>query len=124
LDRDCALPLVPAARAGDPTRADLPLLRYVAPKLVNVLVVDLVDLVLAEVTGLAPGGRGARLAPAAGARPVALLRPRSLGCHASFLERDVVVRRGRAEVGVSLRGRACRHVLVLAAGLAAAAEEL
>src|SRR5437588_302676 len=50
LDRDRDLALVPPARAGDAPRADLALLRDVAPQLVRVLVVDLGDLLLAEVT--------------------------------------------------------------------------
>src|SRR5262249_23284453 len=49
LDRDCDLALVAAACACDPARADLAFLRDVAPQLVGVLVVDLVDLLLAEV---------------------------------------------------------------------------
>src|SRR5439155_9198737 len=52
LDRDRDLALVPAARAGDPAVADLALLGDVAAQLVDVLVVDLVDLVLAEEAGL------------------------------------------------------------------------
>src|SRR3954468_12055929 len=47
---------MPSARACDPPRADLALLRDVAPELVDVLVVDLVDLVLAEEAGLAAAG--------------------------------------------------------------------
>src|SRR5205807_5991512 len=50
LDCDRDLALVPPARAGDAPRADLALLRDVAPQLVRVLVVDLGDLLLAEVT--------------------------------------------------------------------------
>ena len=46
LDRDRDLPLVAAARAGDAAGADLALLGDVAPELVDVLVVDLVDLLL------------------------------------------------------------------------------
>src|SRR5438876_4141576 len=48
LDRDRDLHLVAPARAGDAAAADLALLRDVAPELVDVLVVDLGDLVLAE----------------------------------------------------------------------------
>src|SRR5207248_140175 len=70
---------VPAARAGDPPRADLALLRDVAAELVDVLPVDLVDLVLAEVAALALPG----LARAAGARlPSRFL---CLRCHISPL---------------------------------------
>src|SRR6266508_7001095 len=60
----CNLPLVAAAGAGDPARADLALLGDVPPQLVEVLVVDLVDLLLAEVAGPAPAGRRHRRAPA------------------------------------------------------------
>src|ERR671930_841131 len=66
LHGDGDLPLVAAARAGDAARADLPLLRDVAPELVVVLVVDLLDLVLAEVTALPPARSrrgGCTLAP-------------------------------------------------------------
>src|SRR5205085_11671673 len=42
------LDLMPPARAGDPPAADLPLLGDVAAELVDVLVVDLGDLLLAE----------------------------------------------------------------------------
>src|SRR5437588_822609 len=54
------------ARADDPPRADLALLGDVAAKLVVVLVVDLLDLVLAEEAALAAGGagRGRRALPA------------------------------------------------------------
>ena len=60
--RDRDLPLVAAARARDAARADLALLRDVAPELVGVLVVHLRHLVLAEVAALAPttGCPGAR----------------------------------------------------------------
>src|SRR6185437_1203526 len=62
LDRDRDLALVAPARAADAPGADLALLRDVAAKLVDVLVVDLVHLRLAEEAGLAapaPGGCGA-----------------------------------------------------------------
>src|SRR4249919_2731552 len=49
LDRGRNLALVPPAGAGDPPRADLALLRDVASELVHVLVVDLFDLLAAEV---------------------------------------------------------------------------
>src|SRR5436309_5460124 len=62
LDRHRHLPLVPPAGAGDPARADLPLLGGVPPELVVVLVIDLLDLLLAEVTGLPPGRSGGRRA--------------------------------------------------------------
>src|SRR5688572_31540459 len=53
---------MPPAGAGDAPVADLSLLRDVATELVQVLVVDLFDLVLAEEAALAPAGgqRGAR----------------------------------------------------------------
>src|SRR5919201_4563241 len=54
LHRRRDLHLVAAAGAGDAARADLALLRDVAPELVVVLVVDLLDLLLAEVTALPP----------------------------------------------------------------------
>ncbi|MDX6474573.1 MAG: large subunit ribosomal protein [Gaiellaceae bacterium] len=66
LHRDGDLALVAPARAADAARTDLSLLRHVAPELVDVLVVDLVDLALAEEAGLAapgPAGRGALPAP-------------------------------------------------------------
>src|SRR5690349_9696240 len=74
LDGGRHLALVPAAGAGDPPGADLALLRHVAAELVVVLVVDLLDLVLAEEAGLAPGLSPGR-APLR--RPLAL----GLGCH-------------------------------------------
>src|SRR4051794_5870217 len=56
------LALMPAARAADAPRADLPLLGDVAAELADVLVVDLVDLRLAEEAGLAPAPREGRQA--------------------------------------------------------------
>src|SRR5438874_1537971 len=56
---------MPPAGAGDPPRADLALLGDVAPELVDVLVVDLLHLLAAEVAvALAnrPAGSGAALA--------------------------------------------------------------
>src|SRR6185295_3395904 len=53
LDRDRDLALVAPAGAADPPRANLALLRNVTAKLVDVLVVDLVHLRLAEEAGLA-----------------------------------------------------------------------
>src|SRR5476649_910562 len=53
------------ARAADPARADLALLRDVAAELADVLVVDLVDLALAEETGFAsPAGCRRQTLPA------------------------------------------------------------
>src|SRR6185436_14030064 len=68
LDSGGELVLVPAAAARDAARADLALVGQVAPQGREVLVLDLVDLVPAEVTALsAPAGSGGRLgAPAAG----------------------------------------------------------
>jgi hypothetical protein len=57
LDRDGDLALVAAARAADPPGADLPLLGDVPPQLADVLVVDLLDLALAEEARLAPAAR-------------------------------------------------------------------
>src|SRR5207248_9344928 len=54
LDGGRHLHLVPAAGAGDAATADLPLLGDVAPQLVDVLVVDLRDLLLAEEAVAAP----------------------------------------------------------------------
>src|SRR5947209_13657130 len=107
------------ARAGDAPAADLALLRDVPAELIDVLVVDLRDLVLAEVT-VAPldGGRRA-------SRPLSLLLLRSLACHVSVLEGDVVVG-GLREVG-RLGGRAGGNELVASAALgsvAAGSEEL
>src|SRR5882724_4428307 len=58
LDGDGYLPLVPTARAGDAPGADLAPLRDVPAQLVHVLVVDLVDLVLAEEARLPPDRAG------------------------------------------------------------------
>src|SRR5262249_33573337 len=76
-----ALALVPPAGAGDPPVPDLALLGHVSPELVDVLVVDLVDLRLAEEAALPPAGagRGAALAAAGAA-----FGP---GCCQSFLLR-------------------------------------
>src|SRR3954469_19032794 len=60
LHRDRDLALVAPARAADAPRADLALLRDVAPQLADVLVVDLVDLRLAEEAGLAAAGPAGR----------------------------------------------------------------
>src|SRR6185312_16373217 len=54
LDRDRDLLLVAPARSRDAPGTDLALLGYVATQLVVVLVVDLFDLLLAEVTALPP----------------------------------------------------------------------
>src|SRR5581483_12263832 len=70
--------------------ADLALLRDVAPEDVDVLVVHLRDLLLAEVAALAPPGGGAGAGALAGA---------CLLCHSLLLERDVVVGGRGREVG-------------------------
>src|SRR5437868_11380635 len=108
------------AGAGDAPAADLPLLGDVAPQLVDVLVVDLRDLLLAEVAIPALDR------PCGAARTLPLLC--SLTGHALLLEGNVVVGRGR-EVGALLRPRARGHELVAAAAevaatVAAAAQEL
>src|SRR5215218_7305138 len=108
-----------AARAGDPARTDLALLRDVPPQLVEVLVVDLVDLLLAEVARSAPARRRHRRAPAP-----ALLLLLSVAGSGHRLKRDVVVACGCAHVGIGRR-RPGGHELPLAAALsvAAAAQE-
>src|SRR5581483_8346930 len=64
LHGDGDLALVAPARPADAAVADLALLRHVAPKLVDVLVVDLVDLRLAEEARLAPAGARRAALPA------------------------------------------------------------
>src|SRR5437660_4742158 len=66
-DCDRNLALVAPAGSADAAVADLALLRHVAAELVDVLVVDLVDLRLAEEAGLAAAGAGrsGALAPSA-----------------------------------------------------------
>src|SRR5262249_18282115 len=114
LHRDCDLPLVAAAGAADPPRADLPALRDVPAQPVDVLVVDLVDLRLAEEAGLAPCAPGG----SAALRPA---RAFGLRCCQGLLslERDVVV--GGLEIGVGRRLGAGRDELVLARAAAFAA---
>src|SRR5919108_551369 len=85
LDGDGDLALMPAAGAGDPARADLALLGDVAPELVVVLVVDLVDLLLAEVARALTAGRRHRRAPASALLLLLSVAPRHGG-----LEGDVV----------------------------------
>src|SRR5207245_4439530 len=63
LDGDGHLPLVPPARAGDAPGADLAPLRDVPAQLVHVLVIDLVDLVLAEEARLPPDPTGGLARP-------------------------------------------------------------
>src|SRR3954453_14546208 len=68
LDRQGDLVLVATAGAGDPARADLAALGDEPAKRADVLVVDVLDLVLAEQAGLAAAAAGAALlvAPARG----------------------------------------------------------
>src|SRR5436190_14280509 len=94
--------LMPAARACDPARADLSLLRDVPAELAVVLVVDLLDLLLAEVTALPPGRSGR------GRSASSLLR---LGRHR--LEGNVVVGARGPEVGLVGRHAPGGHVLGL-----------
>ncbi len=85
---DCnrELSLMPATCPGHPRRADLALLRDVAPELARVLVVDLDDLVLAEQARLAPERLPcAARTTAAGSGFVVLLRSRLRG-HRSTLQ--------------------------------------
>src|SRR3989475_11970288 len=70
LDGDSDLPLVPPARAGDAPGADLAPLRDVPAQLVHVLVVDLVDLVLAEEARLPANRTGGLAGTFAPRRPV------------------------------------------------------
>ena len=121
LDRDRDLALVAAARAADPARADLALLGDVAAKLADVLVVDLVDLALAEEARLPPAARQRREA-----LPASLLVVLYLPRLSVLLERDVVVG-GSAEICVGALRCAGGHELVRLAAAAravAAAEEL
>ena len=78
LDGDGHLALMAPAGTADAAVADLALLRHVPPELVDVLVVDLVDLRLAEEAGLAAARtcRRVALASAAAALAVGI----SLGC--------------------------------------------
>src|SRR5207253_11463900 len=76
LDSDSDLALVSPAGAGDPPRADLALLRDVAAELVDVLVVDVVDLLAAEVAVALPGLAVAKPGPLAAASPLLSLRRR------------------------------------------------
>src|SRR5436305_8098561 len=70
------LALVTAACSGDPGRADLALLAHRPAHGAEVLVVDDVDLVAAELAGLAPAACGRALAsvPPPGLLPATLLR--------------------------------------------------
>src|SRR3954463_6163125 len=81
LDGDRELLLVPAAGACDAGRADLALLAHRATERAEVLVVDHVDLVSAELAGLAPAAaRWALLVT-----PARCLLPATCFCHANSL---------------------------------------
>src|SRR5207247_10986896 len=84
LDSDRDLLLLAPARPGDSARADLALLGHVAPQLVVVLVVDLFDLLLAEVTALPPERTGRLGRPPTGAALLLSL------CHSVSLDSWVV----------------------------------
>src|SRR4051794_11669229 len=81
LYRDRELLLVPAAGAGDASRADLALLAHRAAQHAEVLVVDDVDLVLAELAGLAPAAARCALL----VTPARCLLPTTCFCHANSL---------------------------------------
>ena len=74
LDSARDLALMPAARAGDPARANLASFGDEAAKRRDVLVVDLVDLVAAVRAGLPASGRGPTFPVAPANRPSTLLR--------------------------------------------------
>src|SRR4051794_3800659 len=81
LDRDRELLLVPAAGAGDAGGADLALLAHRAAQHAEVLVIDDVDLVTAELAWLAPAAsRWALLVT-----PARCLLPTTCFCHANSL---------------------------------------
>src|SRR5436190_19539107 len=81
LDGDCELLLVPAAGARDASRADLALLAHRAAERAEVLVVDDVDLVAAELAGLAPAAARWTLL----VTPARCLLPATCLCHAYSL---------------------------------------
>src|SRR3981081_3550179 len=62
LDRDLQLPLVPRARAGNPSRQNLAPLGHEGRQQLDVLVVDVVNLVRAELADLPPSEHRAALA--------------------------------------------------------------
>src|SRR5579864_3863112 len=106
-----------AAGSADATGTDLALLGDVAAEFADVLVVDLVDLRLAEEARLPPPasqGRETLATP-----PIALF----LGHSCSSLEGDVVVRRS-TEVGVGSGNRGRHELIGLAARAVASTEEL
>src|SRR4051794_17721596 len=74
LDRAGDLVLVPAARARDTTRTDLPAVGDELPQQVDVLVVDELDLVAAVLAGLPAAAASSGLAITSARRPAALLR--------------------------------------------------
>src|SRR6185295_4401904 len=81
LERGLQLPLVHRARARDPARQDLAALRHERPEQLHVLVVDVVDLVRAELADLAAAEHRTALALARhallAAAPAASARSRS-----------------------------------------------
>ena len=86
LDRDRELTLVPAARSAHPTRPDLPSVGGVPPELIDVLVVDLSYLVLAEEARLPPEHLRLAAARTSWTRSwLAVLPSFRLRCHASNL---------------------------------------
>src|SRR5688572_21683845 len=96
LDGRGDLILMPAARAGDPPRADLPAVGDELPQRGDVLVVDELDLVAAVRAGLAAPAAGPSLAISPARRPAALLchvrkpllLPSELGCAPLARARD------------------------------------
>src|SRR6266508_2468579 len=125
LHGDGDLILMAPTRARDPARADLAPLRDVAAKLVVVLVVDLFDLLFAEVAALPPDRAGGGRRP-----PTAALLLR-LWWHAVaflLLKRNIVVGRGSG-AGLHEVRLVCGHVrrrdvLGLSLAVAASAQEL
>ena len=86
LDRDRELTLVPAARSAHPTRPDLPSVGGVPAELIDVLVVDLSYLVLAEEARLPPEHLRLSAARTSWTRSwLAVLPSFRLRCHASNL---------------------------------------
>src|SRR3954469_11852074 len=81
LDRDRELLLVPAAGARDASRADLALLAHRAAQHAEVLVVDDLDLVTAELARLAPAASRWTLL----VTPARCLLPATCLCHARSL---------------------------------------
>src|SRR3954452_3484052 len=125
LDRPGDLALVAAAGAGDAPRADLAAVGDQPAQRADVLVVDLVDLVAAVRTGLAPAAAGTALAVAAThLATVALLGharskapgfPTSAGDRSPARERESLARAGsRAAPDASAKTHAQCCVFVVA----------